>query len=269
MPKNRPIRFLAFGDLHYGFSRKVSPEGSVTTAPVHNAPAFRAMMEFAKDFSPDIVLLMGDNFDMRPVNRHVLDKPKELEVQRLVEVYEKGYEFFIKPVLELAREVHWFDGNHEAWVEQLEARYPGISGMLDPLRYLNLRRHVCYHPYGELFRLGKVYFTHTVTRGGVYSAKAAVDRVRAPVRIWHFHTYQVFTQQALKDHGYQTGIAVPCMCLRGPDYDPFKINHWVNGFLYGWVEPSGDFHDYVVVIWKDKFILEGKLYDGRKKAKRA
>jgi len=264
--RRKTVSFLAFGDLHFGYSRSVSPSGKLVSTPVHNTKAFRAMLEFARDFKPDIVLFMGDNFDMRPVNRHGLDKPKEVEVQRLVEVYEKSMEFFIKPFLDLAPTVHWFDGNHEAWVWELEAKYPGISGMLDPVSYLGLRKDVIYHPYGEIYRLGDVYFAHTVVRSSKNCAKAAVDKVRAPVRIWHFHTYQAYTQEAMKNHGYQTGVAVPCMCNRGPDYDPFKINHWVNGFLYGWVEPNGDFHDNVVIIWKDKFIAGGKLYDGRKKA---
>jgi UDP-2,3-diacylglucosamine pyrophosphatase LpxH len=70
--------------------------------PVHDIKAFDAMLRFARDYKPDVVLMMGDIFDMRPVSRHEIDgQPKKVEGQRLKEVYEKGDSAIIKPVLSL------------------------------------------------------------------------------------------------------------------------------------------------------------------------
>jgi hypothetical protein len=43
-------KYVAFGDLHYGFNKKVSPEGKLTSTPVHELSAYRAMFKFILDF---------------------------------------------------------------------------------------------------------------------------------------------------------------------------------------------------------------------------
>jgi hypothetical protein len=115
---------------------------------------------------------------MRPVSRHEVDgQPKKVEGQRLVEVYQRGYNAIVQPILSLNAEVHWFDGNHEAWAYQLANRFPGIDGMIDPFSYMQLRdKGVTFHPQGEIFRLGKLSFCHGdgLVKGGKHVAAKAV-----------------------------------------------------------------------------------------------
>jgi len=260
-------KFLAFGDLHFGWDKTVSPTGRWSVAPVHDEKAFNCMLSFAKIFKPDVILMMGDNFDMRPVSRHEIDLAKKMEGQRLQEVYEKGYDFFIKPLLALGAELHWFDGNHEAWAYQLANKYPGIDGLIDPYTAMNLKKDkIVFHKQGEFFKLGKLAFAHGdnfVNGSAKYVAQRAVERYGSSIRIWHFHTYQAATRETLKNNAYQTGIAVPCLCNRGPSYDTCHFNSWMHGFLYGYIEPSGAFHDHIAVIWNGKTIAEGKTYEAK------
>ncbi|HOK44298.1 MAG TPA: metallophosphoesterase [Bryobacteraceae bacterium] len=258
-------KYVAIGDLHFGFDKQLLPGGKWKKTPVHEDAAFRVFLQFAEKFRPDKILMMGDMFDMRPVCRHELDVPKKIEGQRLIEVYEKGFDYFINPILRLNAEVIWVDGNHEAWAYNLANKYPGIDGMIDPVNYLELRRRgiVCY-PQGTILRLGKLAFAHGdgLVNGDVkYVAKKAVERYSSSIRIWHFHTYQVFTKETLKNKAYQTGVAVPCLCNRGPSYQTVHLNGWTHGFNYGFIEPNGEFHDYVAVIWRGKLMTaEGEVY---------
>jgi hypothetical protein len=69
--------------------------------------------------------------------------------------------------------------------------------MIDPVSYLDLRkRGVVFHPQGDIFRLGKLSFAHGdgLVQGGKHVAAKAVERVGSSVRIWHFHTYQVYSR---------------------------------------------------------------------------
>ena len=262
-------KFLAFGDLHYGYDKVIDSTGRVMVQPVHDVKAFQCMMKFAKVFKPDIVMMMGDVFNMQPVSRHVIhDSPKKIEGQRLVQDYQEGNEFFLKPILSLGAETHWFDGNHEAWAYQLVTKFPGIDGLVDPYTYLEMKkRGIHFHKQGEFFKLGKLAFHHgdNFVKGSVrYVAQRAVEKYGSSIRVWHFHTYQVYTRETLKNNAYQTGMAIPCLCNRGPAYDTTQFNSWMHGFLYGYIEPNGSFHDNVSVIWKGKTVAEGKVYDANK-----
>ncbi len=263
------IKYVALGDLHYGWDKKVSPMGRPTRHPVHEIAAFQAMMKFVKDFKPDRIYLMGDMFDMRPVCRHEIHLAKAMEGQRLREMYEKGNEFFLEPCLKTGAEVHWLDANHEAWAYQLAAQFPGVDGIIDPANYLEMKkRGVVLHPLGSIIKVGRLALAHgdTIVKGSVkYAAQRAVERYCSSIRVWHFHTYQAFTKETLKNMAYQTGVAVPCLCNRGPSYEATSLNGWMHGFNYGFVENSGEFHDYVVVIWRGRFHApSGVLYDGNK-----
>ena len=222
------------------------------------------MLKFAKNFKPEVILFMGDILDMTPVCHHDFDRPRELEGQRLQEVYEKAYKDIILPVHGLgAGEVLWVDGNHEAWAAKLANRFPGIDGLIDPYHCLGLNKlGFQYHPPGSIAKLGKLAFAHgdTITNSRLNAAKRAVERFGSSIRIWHHHTYQVFTKETLKNLAYQSGVAVPCLCSRGPKYQQTHLNSWVKGFNYGFIEKQ-DFHDYVAVIWKNKLQTgDGHVY---------
>jgi hypothetical protein len=264
------IKFLAFGDLHFGYDKVITPQGRTKVKPIHDIDAFNATMEFADDYGPQEVLLMGDMFNMEPVSRHDMDTPANMEGKRLVEVYEKGFEAFIEPVLGLGAETHWFDGNHEAWAYKLEGKIPGISGMIDPYNYLDLKSYgVIFHPQGDVYHpgKGKLAFCHgDGLRGGKYMADKAVEDYGSSIRFWHYHTHQVYTKRVLKTSAYQTAAAIPCLCNRGPSYGRKPhINSWVHGFNYGVVEKNGRFDDAVAVIWDGRTTIAGQVYDGRGK----
>jgi hypothetical protein len=258
-------RFLAFGDLHFGWTKRISPRGTQRKTPIHVEAAFNSMMAFAHDYKPDIVLLMGDLFDMTPVCRHEIDTPGKMEGQRLIEVYEKGREFFINPILELGAETHWFDGNHEAWAYQLTNKFPGISGMLDPYHWLRLDNDdIIFHPQGDIYHpaKGKLAVTHGdgLVRSGKYAASRAVERYGSSIRLWHFHTWQVFIKETMKNNAYQSGVVVPCMCTRTPSYRPTDLNSSVHGFDFGVIEANGSFDDAVAIIWNGQTTINGKVY---------
>jgi len=258
------MRFLAFGDVHYGWDKVFSSRGRLRKQPIHDIRAFRVMLKFAKEYRPDIIVMAGDIADMSPICHHEFDRPKNLEAQRLQEVYEKLDEDIIQPVEALgASTVYWIDGSHEAWAAKLASRIPGIDGLIDPFHYLRLAEcGFLYQPVGSIVTLGKLAFAHgdTITTSRLNAAKRAVERFGSSIRIWHHHTYQVFTKETLKNLAYQTGVAVPCLCSRGPRYQQTHLNSWVKGFLYGVIERNG-FHDYVAVIWKNRLQTgDGHVY---------
>jgi hypothetical protein len=259
-------KFLGLWDLHYGYDKITLPSGKSKIVPVHSVNGFHTMMEFARWYKPSVIILGGDNFDMRPVCRHDRGLPKKQEGQRLVEVYQKGWEFFLEPLLKLPGhpEVHWFDGNHEAWSYQLANEFPGIDGMIDPYTYLELKdKGIVFHPQGDIWRFGKLGITHgdgLVRGAGLTAAKQAVTLYGSSIRLGHFHSWQVYTKPVLKDADYVNGVVVPSMCTRAPSYSLSPVNTSVNGFLYGVVYDNGKFDDAVVLVRNGRCSVAGKEY---------
>jgi hypothetical protein len=117
---------------------------------------------------------------------------------------------------------------------------------------------------GGISKLGKIHFVHGDTvKGGQYPANWAVTSYERNIRFGHHHTFQMATKTTPVDANGHTGIAVPCLCRKGPHYGESKPNKWMQGFLWGYVNgPDGCFNDYVTVIVNGKAIVNGKTYKG-------
>jgi hypothetical protein len=81
------------------------------------------------------------------------------------------------------------------------------------------------------------------------------------IRFGHFHTFQAFTKTSAVDMYGHTGIAVPCLCHKNPNYGGNSPNKWMQGFLWGWIDKeTGGFNDYVTIITHGKAAVLGKVY---------
>lgn len=253
-----PVRWIAFGDVHF---------------PFVDEEAFRTLLEFVRYWKPREVLFMGDIFDLTPINRHDLERRsvRNLEGKRLIADYEAGMKSVIMPVLKAAGKARfwWMDGNHEAWAAKLVDRLPGLEGMVDPWNALKLDRYFeKYGSQGSFFQLGKLAFCHGdgLVRGAArYCAARAVERYGSSILVWHYHTRQVWSRETLKNEAYQTGFSVPCLCNLVPYYSPVPLNAWVHGFAYGLIEPDGQFHVDVPVIWRGRLFAAGRLFGSGKR----
>ncbi len=157
-------------------------------------------------------------------------------------------------------------GNHEAWIDQLVDREPGLEGLLDLPTLLKFdKRGWEYFDSGDVVKLGKVSFTHgdTIPGGGEHFAKAAVYAFGGSVRVGHHHTYQVYTKHSPVDAGdVHSGVGVPALCHKAPSYGKKTPNKWALGFNYGYIFEDGSFNDYVPIITNGRLVANGRVYEG-------
>ena len=73
----RILKGVAAGDIHF---------------PEHDKPAINILMEFLKDFQPDIFIFAGDQMDMSTISIFNKNKPKLLEGRRLKREYNRFQE---------------------------------------------------------------------------------------------------------------------------------------------------------------------------------
>jgi hypothetical protein len=268
-------KFVAVYDLHYGYEL-TRGKGESYIRPVHSTPALDAFFQFLPDFKPDVFIFGGDTLNMGFVSHHFRGKPRRIEGFRAKDEFDEFNRCVLSPVEKIigpSAEKVWIFGNHEHWEEDFLDEHAMYEGVVEHYKYLRLKeRGWRLVDYGEVYSLGKLNFAHgdVVLRGGggyiaSQAAKKAVERYGKNIRIGHRHTYQAHTQTTCIDEkDFHTGLIVPCMCTRSPEYIRNNPNDFITGFLCGYVEDSGFFTDYVVVINQGRFIWGGKVYGDNK-----
>ena len=256
------VKYLFTTDLHYGFERKNGHK-----VPLHDVKAWNAVLAFARDFKPDVWILGGDMLDVGCVSHHNHGKPGATEGLKLIADAREGRKMFIEPVQEIVGKkgkLVYIRGNHERFLDDLTEKIPGLEGLLDLDQLLKLDKQWEIVPQGGAYKLGKVTFVHGDTiSGGENAAKGSVTTYERNIRFGHIHTYAAYTKTSPLDAKLaKTGIAVPCLCGKVPNYGRGKPNRWTQGYLYGYIDTDGTFNDYVVIITDGKCIVNGKAYKG-------
>lgn len=252
-------KFAALFDLHYGYERKGGHK-----VPLHDIKALNATLEFLEDFKPHNVILGGDMLDCGAISHHNRQKPGNVEGLRILSDAKELQDELIRPIEELASgKLTYHIGNHEDWLQDLADELPGLEGLLDIRKLLSMGSRWSVIPQGEASNLGKLTFIHGDQLSSADAcAKAAVIDYERNIRFGHFHTFQTYTKKsALGFKMGKTGMAVPCLCGRTPQYGEGKANKWMQGFLWGYVDGQS-FNDYVSVIVDGKFMANGKEYKG-------
>lgn len=253
-------KFVALYDLHWGFENK----GGHKVA-LHDPKALNVALQFIKDFKPDHVILGGDILDCGAISHHNKGRAGSIEGLRLLSDAAELRDVLIQPLEKSTPgRLVYHIGNHEDWLNDLVDLQPGLRGIVEADALLKLDSRWEVIPVGEHSTLGKLTFIHgDQVKGGEYVAKSAVAAYERNVRFGHHHTYQVHTKTSAVDLNGHTGIAVPCLCRKNPNYGGGAPNKWMQGFNWGYVGgPKGTFNDYVTVIVNGNATINGKSYCG-------
>ena len=251
-------KFVALFDLHWGYELRGGHK-----VPVHDVKALNVALQFMKDFKPDHIILGGDMLDCRSISHWTANNPGEVEGMKLFQEAKELREALIKPCEKFEAGLTFIEGNHEDWLNQFVTKHPALEGIVEANNLLRLDEDRWnYLKQGEAHHLGKLTFVHgDQIKGGGNPALWATNAYEASVRFGHYHTFQVASKTAqLKANGH-TGMSVPCLCKKGPNYGKGAPNHWMQGFLYGYTD-NKSFNDYVVIIVDGKATIQGKTYVG-------
>ncbi len=257
-------KFIFSPDKHWGY---IQQKGRLE--PIHDFAAIAAMLEFARDFKPDIWIEGGDSLDLSGISHWNKSKPLDieaLEIDRDMHEYDEEVLQHIDTIVEDGRK-EWLEGNHEVWLHEVKQSFPALrsSPSLNIDKTLDLKdRGWKFREQGIPISVGKLLFAHGDTiSGGEHVAKKAVIDYNANIRFGHHHTHQIYTKHSpVSSLEVKTGAAVGCLCHRNPHYNKKKPNKWVVGFNYGYVFRDGTYSDFFPVIINGRFAAEGRVYRG-------
>lgn len=226
-------------------------------------------MGFIKDYDPNTVVCGGDMGNFASISHHSRGKARYKEGMRLKEELDLVKSLIIEPIDSYTRsrtKKIYILGNHEAWIDDHVEEYPELEGLISLASYLELEeRGWEVVDYGESYKLDNapVYCMHGENTTGQNHAAQTVNRYHRNIRYGHHHTYQVATEISPMDvKDFHTAISVPCLANRNPGYALNKPNRHILGFLKGEALTSGAFHDEVIVMVDNKFVVDGRVYEG-------
>ena len=227
--------------------------------PYHDNRATNLAIKAAKQFKPDIVVMLGDVGDFYAVSRHIRTPDRERLLKREI----SSVKAVLKKIEEInASEYIFIAGNHEHRLNRyLCEKAPELYGMLEIPDILDIQDWD-YVPYGEGVMLGKLYVTHDVG----YSGKSALQQSQAAlggsIIIGHTHrmgsTYPGFmdgtrlTAQSFGWLGDFRAITEYKQLVRAR-------REWCHGFGVAHIEDNGYAHVRGVPIFRNRCVVDGKL----------
>ncbi len=153
-------------------------------------------------------------------------------------------------------EVVFIEGNHEAWANQFEARWPAMRDVVNLKHRLRMdERGWTWVPENNMWAIGDCYFTHGHMRG----VRNPADMIKKTgVSVVFGHNHQYLTASSRNFTGPHASWSMGCLASIDPP-PPYArgemIDTWVHGV--GWVRVrsnglfSVDFTRFIEESWAE------------------
>ncbi len=233
-----------------------------THVPYHNKRSWRLMVEAARSWRPDGIVVMGDLADFFAVSSHSKDPRRVLQLKSEMQQANAALDDLDSLG---ATDRRFIAGNHcDRLQRYLQDKAPELFDFVDVPRLLHLEdRGWKYTPYKKYDRLGKLYMTHDVGSSGRYAVFRALETFAHSVVTAHTHRLQYIVE------GDATGgsrVSVSFGWLGDVDAVDYMNEaqakkSWGQGFGIGYHDTSSDLVYLVPVpIVNDTCVLEGVQY---------
>ena len=225
----RPERFLVVADSH---------------AKLLDPRADRAVMDFKADFKPDILVHLGDGFDLAALRRGATPEEQDESIDEDIDAAED----FLSRFFAGGKKKYYMEGNHDRIrLEQFlkaqnslirEAAEDGIREM-DRIHRRNRCQVLPYDSRRGVLRLGHLKMVHGYACGLNATQKHA--RVYGNVLHGHTHTIECVAVETLD--GPAEARAIGALCVLDQPYNARQTNklRHSQGFAYGYLFADGTY----------------------------
>lgn len=233
-----------------------------THVPYQDKKAWNLMMNVAKEFKPDHVLILGDFIDNYSVSAHSKDPNRALKLDDEVNETIKH----LKQIKDLkAKNNVFIAGNHEYRLERyLMEKAPELYNVVKTTELLKLTEMgFKYVPYKEHYTLGKLHITHDCGVAGRYAHYKAVDTFQKNIITGHTHRLGFAVEGNANGERHATAMFGWLGDVTKVDYmHKIKaVRDWTLGFGIGYLDKSTNYvYLTPVPIVNYTVVVNGKLY---------
>lgn len=230
--------------------------------PYHDEYAFQLMLDAAKGFKPDHVIILGDFIDMYSVSAHDKNPQRALKLEwELAETIK-----CLQKVKKLGAKNNVFiAGNHCDRLERyMMSKAPELFDQVKIENLLALKGNgFQYIPYKDHYKIGKVYVTHDTGKAGKHAHLKSMADFGKSVILGHTHVMS-YTIQGTAEGDHHVGAMFGWL----GDFEKVDYMHkikakvdWSHGFGIGYLHTKTN-NVYVtpVPIINKSCVVEGKLY---------
>ena len=251
---NKPYKVLCIPDMHCPFQDDLS---------------LNALERYMADSRFDEVIYIGDLLDFAQISKFNKGSPQE--ESRLVsddyKIAGKILDRHISIIRKNNRKAKFtlLEGNHEERIERWLAQNPQVKGLVEVEVGLKLGERgikwVRAWSRGELYKIGKAYFTHGLYTNQ-YHAQKMVNNYGVNIYYGHTHDHQSFSKVLKGKDKTIEGMSLGCVCEYDQSYMQGRPSSWQQGFgVFYFDKDTGFFNRTFVGIYNHSFISpEGKQY---------
>jgi len=228
--------------------------------PYHDERAWQVMLKAARQFQPNIVVVLGDFADFYQISMHDKDPSRrEAFDDEVFDVNEALDELETSTPI---AERYFIAGNHEYRLERyLRLNAPQLHSFVKLEKLFRLKeRGWHYTPYRSALKLGKLYLTHDEGNAGAQAHEKARASFESNVVIGHTHRMSISYRGTAKGSSNVGAMFGWLGDARSIDYvHAVKAQQWQHGFGIGYLLKSGVVHLHGVPIVNGACVVEGKL----------
>ena len=238
--------------------------------PFQDDLSLNALERYMADSRFDEVIYIGDLLDFAQISKFNKGSPQE--ESRLVsddyKIAGKILDRHISIIKKNNRKAKFtlLEGNHEERIERWLAQNPQVKGLVEVEVGLKLGERgikwVRAWSKGELYKIGKAYFTHGLYTNQ-YHAQKMVNNYGVNIYYGHTHDHQSFSKVLKGKDKTIEGMSLGCVCEYDQSYMQGRPSSWQQGFgVFYFDRNTGFFNRTFVGIFNHSFISpEGKFYD--------
>jgi predicted phosphodiesterase len=204
--------------------------------------ALKAILDFCADFRPEVMIHLGDNWDLRSLRNKASDAER---AESVGDDWEHGREFF-EHFFRFGSERHFLRGNHDQRFWKLLACNHGPSRdfgatMVEKVEYLARKCRVKMLPYDSrhgVLSIGHLQVIHGYHTGITACAQHA--RIYGNSVFGHIHSIESYQVPGLT---MKEARSIGCLCKLDMDYVAEKTAklRWANGWAYGLLYGDGTY----------------------------
>lgn len=241
-------------------------------SPFEDEHAWRIVLDSLADFKADVFVSLGDFMDCLSISHWSKDPRRVLSFKDEVAAANHKLDE-LEARTPGARKI-FVEGNHEdRLVRYLQDKAPELLGMVGIPEHLHLVSRGWEHvPYKQSIRVGKLHLTHDVGTAGRYAVYKAMDTFQSNVATGHTHRLGYAVEGDATGDSHVSHMLGWLGDVNQVDWmhRVKALREWALGFGYGYVDrATGNAHLIPVPIVNGTAIVEGRLYDGRRRKRRA
>jgi len=255
-----PNKVLVIPDIHF---------------PIEDKAALAALMAFAQDAKPDMILQLGDTYDFYGLSSFGHSQKRMTSYGgRIWEEAQSAIPFW-NECLSITKNVAMIAGNHEYRLERLIDANPALFShpAFSLHNFLDIPKAIKIYPYRTKLYIGETMFSHGDKLGNwrqapKYLAQRVLDvRPTSHTIFGHFHRIETKSHVLYGPSGPETYSASCVGHLSDTDQQTYVANpQWNHGFalIEYWQDGNKTrHHTSIIEIINGKFKFGGKLYTGK------